>query len=160
MVTGKTFFTVKEQATVTLITQHRHEEQITLDVAPVRKHDLILGLPWCTLHKVQFDWKNHDIQQWSPNCKNSCFSTHTVALLYVQPLKPEAHIPTKGTPESIGYDLYSTETIVILPSEQQMIGMGIAIQVPISTYGHIAPHSRLSVRHNIDIAAGVIDPDY
>src|SRR5258708_7257340 len=41
-----------------------------------------------------------------------------------------------------------------------MIGTGIAIQVPIGTYGRIAPHSRLSVRHNIDIAARVINPDY
>src|SRR5258708_17658919 len=160
MVTGKTFFIVREQATVTLITQHGHEEQITLDVAPVRKHNLILGLPWCTLQEIQFNWKNHDIQQWSPNCKTNCFPTHTVAPLYVQPLQPEAHIPTRGTPESIGYDLYSTETIVIPPSERRTIGTGIAIQVPVGTYGRIAPRSGLAVKHNIDIAAGVIDPDY
>ena len=36
----------------------------------------------------------------------------------------------------------------------------IAIQVPLGTYGRIAPRSGLSVKHCIDIGAGVIDKDY
>ena len=68
-VTGNKFHSVDKQATIVLTTQHGHEETITLNVAPVGKHDIILGLPWCQYHGIQFDWTNHDISQWSPECE-------------------------------------------------------------------------------------------
>ena len=37
---------------------------------------------------------------------------------------------------------------------------GIAITVPAGTYGRIAPRSGMSVKHSIDVGAGVIDEDY
>jgi len=69
MVTGNKFFEVKHQVTAILTTAHGHEEKLVLDVAPIRKHDLILGLPWCQYHGIQFDWANQDIIQWSPECE-------------------------------------------------------------------------------------------
>jgi len=44
-VTGSRFFSVTTQVKVQMITRHGHEESIMLNVAPVGKHDLILGLP-------------------------------------------------------------------------------------------------------------------
>jgi hypothetical protein len=38
--------------------------------------------------------------------------------------------------------------------------MGIMITLPCHTYGHIAPHSGLAVKHGIDVGAGVINHDY
>jgi len=69
MVTGSRFFSVTTQVNVQMITRHGHEESITLNVTPVGKHNLILGLPWCTYHGVQFDWQTSDINQWSPECE-------------------------------------------------------------------------------------------
>ena len=69
MVTGKTFHKVTQQAQTQIVTKHGHEETITFDVAPIRKYKDILGLPWCKLHRVQFDWDNNDILQWGPQCK-------------------------------------------------------------------------------------------
>ena len=51
-----------------MTTQHGHEEDITLDVAPIRKHKILLGLPWCCLHQIQFDWEQGDIYKWGPDC--------------------------------------------------------------------------------------------
>ena len=41
-----------------------------------------------------------------------------------------------------------------------MVPVGVTIAVPEGTYGHITPRSGLAVKHSIDIAAGIINPDY
>jgi dUTP pyrophosphatase len=41
-----------------------------------------------------------------------------------------------------------------------MVGLGFNIAIPPGLYGCIAPRSGLALKHNIDVAAGVIDPDY
>jgi len=68
-VTGKTFHKVTQQVQTLMTTKHGHEETITLDVAPIGKHQLLLGLPWCKLHQIQFDWNNEDILSWGPKCE-------------------------------------------------------------------------------------------
>lgn len=68
--------------------------------------------------------------------------------------------PAKGTPDSAGYDLYSTEKGVILPQERKMIDTGIQMQIPQGYYGRIAPRSGLALKNGIDVMAGVIDSDY
>jgi len=98
-----------------MITQHSHEESITLDVTPVGKHNLILGLPWCTYHGVQFDWHYLDINQWSPECEGHCFASLTPLL--VKTLNSEA-IPLKRAMKgSIGYDLHLVTDRTIPPHE-------------------------------------------
>jgi len=52
-----------------MTTKHGHKETIVFDVAPIRKHQLLLRLPWCKLHQVQFDWNNKDILGWGPECE-------------------------------------------------------------------------------------------
>jgi len=61
---------------------------------------------------------------------------------------------------SIGYDLHSTQDITILPQTCTPVTTGISIQLPENTYRRITPQSGLSVKHSINIATGVIDPDY
>jgi dUTP pyrophosphatase len=158
-VTGRTFAKVELQVTTLLTTPHGHTEQITLDVAPIGHHDLILGLPWLTLHGVHLDWKNNNIIGWSPTCETNCFFQPDPNLL-VQKLSPNAQVPARATPGSIGYDLHATNQVTIPPAERALIGTGIAVKAPPGTYGRIAPRSGLAVKHSIDVAAGVIDPDY
>ena len=158
-VTGNKFFSVKEQATLTLVTKHGHKEIITLNIAPIGKHNIILGLPWCQFHEVQFDWVNRDIKQWSSECENRCFPNH-LAPLHIQPLCPDAIVPERATTGAIGYDLHSTKTVTLQPGTHQTIPTGIAIELPEGSYGRIAPRSGMTVKHNLDIGAGVIDPDY
>jgi len=157
-VTGSQFFSVTTQVTVQMITRHGHKESIVLNVAPVGKHDLILGLPWCTYHGVQFDWHTSDIIQWSPDCEGRCFAS--LAPLLVKALTPDAIPPKRATEGAIGYDLHSVTNGIIPPQSQQPVPTGIAIKLPEGTYSRIAPRSGLAVKSYIDIAAGIIDPDY
>ena len=69
-------------------------------------------------------------------------------------------IPTKGTPQSAGFDLFAVKQQTILPNTRQLIPTGIALEIPLGFYGRIAPRSSLTIKHNIDIGAGVIDADY
>ena len=73
---------------------------------------------------------------------------------------PNARIPTKGSTEAAGYDLYSMTSHKILPQQIRVIDTGIAAKFPPNTYRRVAGRSRLAVNHSIDVKGGVIDPDY
>ena len=48
----------------------------------------------------------------------------------------------------------------IAPQSRKAIRLGFSIEIPPGLYGRIAPRSGLALKNNIDVAAGVIDPDY
>ena len=75
-------------------------------------------------------------------------------------LVPNAQLPIRGSSNSAGYDLFSTDNYVVLPGRRVVVSTGITIELPPGTYGRIAPRSGLAVKHGIDTLAGVIDPDY
>lgn len=80
----------------------------------------------------------------------------------VQLLDNDAKIPYQSTPGSIGYDVFSNNKcdISIKPNQKVSIKTGICIQCPPGTYARVAPRSGLTTKRNLDIKAGVIDPDY
>ena len=80
--------------------------------------------------------------------------------LLVPLLSQKAKVPTRGTIEAAGYDLYSAEHTVKPPHSRPKVSTEISILVTPSTYGRIAPRSGLAMKHSIDIAAGVLDADY
>ena len=80
--------------------------------------------------------------------------------LNVQRLVSHATLPVRSTPGAAGYDLFSTDSYVVLPGRRVVVSTGISIQLPPGTYGRIAPRSGLAVKHGLDTLAGVIDPDY
>jgi dUTP pyrophosphatase len=80
--------------------------------------------------------------------------------LLIKKVSPEAITPTRASPGSVGYDLYSTETMSIGAHERGIVCTGIAATIPMGVYGRIAPRSGLAVKHGIQTGAGVIDPDY
>ena len=80
--------------------------------------------------------------------------------IIVRPISNDAYIPTKGSDNAAGYDLYSIDAGTIEPNSILMMDTGIAIQVPKGTYGRIASRSGLALKHHVEIKAGVIDPDY
>ena len=64
------------------------------------------------------------------------------------------------TSGSAGYDLHSSEETVIVPYGRLLVATRIAITVAAGTYGRIAPRSGMSVKHSIDVGAGVVEEDY
>ena len=88
-----------------------------------------------------------------------CISSSTNdKVLHVKKLQSAAKIPTRGSRRSAGLDLYANENAIIPPHSRQLIATGVSISLPSGTYGRIA--SRSGLKHNIDVAAGVIDEDY
>jgi dUTP pyrophosphatase len=53
----------------------------------------------------------------------------TSTRIKVKKLRPDAVIPTKATPQSVGYDLYVTQDICI-EHPRQVIPLGFAIELP------------------------------
>lgn len=75
-----------------------------------------------------------------------------------------AKLPTKGTVESAGMDLYAniTEPIIIKPHETVKISSGIKMEIPKGYAGFIYARSGLSTKKSIALInkVGVIDSDF
>lgn len=88
--------------------------------------------------------------------------------LKVIKLHHEVVMPSYGSALSAGLDICSYGEHLVPPKSRVCIPTGLCIQwmngdnddLPENYYLRIAPRSGLSVKHNIDIGAGVIDVDY
>ena len=84
--------------------------------------------------------------------------------LRVMKLDPEAKLPTRGSDESAGYDLYSLTYAIIPPRSRAVVSTGIAISMPnipgFKTVGLIKSRSGFSAKKGMEHGAGVIDSDY
>ena len=129
-----------------------HRELATLQMANLQNHEIILGMPWLKGHNAKIDWEEQKITFDSERCITWCLdksaTIHAVPeteaqkenlitrfseiqtedpRLRVKKLTYEARIPTKGSSQAAGHDLYAQETKVIPAKGQGIIGTGIAI---------------------------------
>lgn len=79
-------------------------------------------------------------------------------------LKDNAVIPTRGSSEAAGFDLYACidEEIWIAPHDTKKIGTGIAMAIPDQFFGAIFARSGLATKEGLRPAncVGVVDQDY
>mmetsp|Transcript_14552 Transcript_14552/g.20797 ORF Transcript_14552/g.20797 Transcript_14552/m.20797 type:complete len:1557 (+) Transcript_14552:1335-6005(+) len=75
-------------------------------------------------------------------------------------LTPNATTPTRGTANSVGYDLFSAADVTIEPQSRTKVPTDVAITPPPGYFGQLLSRSGLAANKNIDCLAGVIDPDY
>jgi dUTP pyrophosphatase len=80
--------------------------------------------------------------------------------IQIKKLSKNGVIPTQGSPYAAGYDLYAAEEMIIEPGQRGLIKTNIAVSIPESYYGRVAPRSGLSYKKGLDVLAGVIDSDY
>lgn len=82
--------------------------------------------------------------------------------LKIKLLDKNATIPTRGSEEAAGYDLYSAEEKIVQPGTVEKISTGIAMELPQYTFGAIYPRSGLSTKQGLRLAncVGVCDSDY
>lgn len=82
----------------------------------------------------------------------------------VKKLSPKAILPTYGSAEAAGADLYACleESVTIAPGETAWIPTGLALEVPKGCAGLIYARSSLGVKRGLAPAnkVGVIDSDY
>uniref|UniRef100_A0A7S4T133 Deoxyuridine 5'-triphosphate nucleotidohydrolase n=2 Tax=Ditylum brightwellii TaxID=49249 RepID=A0A7S4T133_9STRA len=81
-------------------------------------------------------------------------------VLRVKKLSENATMPTKGSPQSAGFDLSAAESCTIQAGTRGIVKTDLSIACPPGTYGRIAPRSGLAVKKFIDVGAGVVDADY
>jgi dUTP pyrophosphatase len=87
-----------------------------------------------------------------------------MSTIRVKKLSPNAILPTYGTNEAAGADLYACleDTVSIAPGETYWVGTGIALEVPKGCAGLIYARSSMGVKRGLAPAnkVGVIDSDY
>ncbi len=82
------------------------------------------------------------------------------AVLRVQRLRPDAHLPERATPSSTGYDLYAClDEDLVVGQEPTKVPTGIAIEAPPGYDVQVRPRSGLSSK-GVQVAFGTIDSDY
>ena len=103
--------------------------------------------------------------------------------LNIKKFNIDSKLPSYGSDYAAGLDLYSSIDYDVQPNSRKLIPTGISVSwnkiqsnllyrvfnwitsfiwrsAPDEYYLRVAPRSGLSVKHNIDIGAGVVDSDY
>ena len=82
--------------------------------------------------------------------------------LKIKLLDKNATVPTRGSQDAAGYDLYAAEEKMIQPGTVEKISTGIAMELPQYTFGAIYPRSGISTKQGLRLAncVGVCDSDY
>ena len=87
-----------------------------------------------------------------------------MSVIRVKKLSPNAILPTYGSAEAAGADLYAClgENVTIQPGETAWIPTGLALEVPKGCAGLIYARSSMGVKRGLAPAnkVGVIDSDY
>ena len=82
----------------------------------------------------------------------------------VKRLNELAQLPSRGSAEAAGYDLYAaiSEPVFIWPHKTVKVGTGLAFELPRCTFGAIFPRSGLATKQGLRPAncIGVCDSDY
>ena len=84
--------------------------------------------------------------------------------IHVKKLDPRAILPTYGSAQAAGADLYACldAPVTIEPGETAWVGTGIALEVPAGCAGLIYARSSLGTKRGLAPAnkVGVVDSDY
>lgn len=84
--------------------------------------------------------------------------------LFIEKMNDLAKIPTRGSAEAAGYDLYAASSydIEIAPHSTVKIGTGLKMAIPRGYFGAIYARSGIAVKQGLRPAncVGVIDSDY
>ena len=82
--------------------------------------------------------------------------------LQVKKLAPDAILPTRGSVDSAGLDLYALGAARISSGARGIISTGISVALPSGTFGALSIRSGHARKHGLTIvnSPGIIDADY
>ena len=75
-------------------------------------------------------------------------------------MSEKAVSPHRATPGSVGYDLFTPINFQIQPKEQKTVFIDLAVVPPEGYYAQLMSKSGLTVLYELEVKAGVIDPDF
>ena len=79
---------------------------------------------------------------------------------FFQKLMEKAITPNRATPGSVGYNLFTPIDFIIKLSEQKTSFIDLAVSPPEGYYAQLMSKSGLTVLYELEVKAGVIDPDF
>ena len=87
-----------------------------------------------------------------------------MAQVQVKKLDSRAILPTHGSPDAAGYDLYACldADVTVPPHATVQIGTGLSLALPVGTFGAVFARSGLAAKEGLRPAncVGVCDSDY
>nr|XP_033790762.1 uncharacterized protein LOC117355817 [Geotrypetes seraphini]XP_033790763.1 uncharacterized protein LOC117355817 [Geotrypetes seraphini] len=128
----------------------KHEQNDSL--TGVAKQVLGAHIPEESGHFRRPSWRRS--QGWGPHRKR-----WTPVIRWVL-LSDNAHAPTQAYSRAAGFDLYAAEELIIPSKSRALVHTDLQVSMPPGSYLRIAPRSGLALEHAIDVAAGVVDPDF
>ena len=78
----------------------------------------------------------------------------------VKKLEKEAKLPARGQAGDAGFDLFSTQDLILKPGERVSCKTGLAIQIPSGYAGLIWDKGGPSHKFGIKVLGGVFDSNY
>ena len=80
----------------------------------------------------------------------------------IKRISSKAIIPTYGSENAAGMDMYSIDTVTIEPGQTVLVHTGICMEIPDGYYGALYPRSGIATKRGLRLAncVGVIDSDY
>ena len=79
---------------------------------------------------------------------------------FFQKLSRKVISPRQATPGSVGYDIFTPIDFIIQPNQQKLIFTDLALAPPDGYYAQLMSKSGLMVTYELEVKAGVIDPNY
>ncbi|MDB5204814.1 MAG: dut [Candidatus Taylorbacteria bacterium] len=80
--------------------------------------------------------------------------------LKIKKIHPDAKIPHYAHNDDAGFDLFTPETVTLLPGERKSIPLGLAMEIPAGHAGLLLEKSGLSHKHGLKSFGFVIDAGY
>ena len=108
---------------------------VQLLVTGLGSQKIILGFPWLNKHNLDIDWKTGTFK-WRTFRPLKVKRYHDNLAYSIRTVKTDkAQVPTRGSPDAAGYDLYSAEDTIIPAHGKTTVDTQISIATPPGTYG-------------------------
>lgn len=88
--------------------------------------------------------------------------TELFEAIQIHLMHKHSKVPTKGSSQAAGYDLYASQSLVLFPNETGVVGCGFQMRIPEDMCAMVCSRSGLAAKKGIFVsnAPGILDADY
>ena len=80
--------------------------------------------------------------------------------IQIKKLTESASLPVKNSEDDAGYDISSSEDVIVQPMNRQLVKTGISISIPSGYYAHISDRSGMALKHGAHCLGKIVDPSF